>query len=227
MKISPVAVFLFLLVIGCRKGPDPSPPLPEPAKASLVLPKQNEACTDGTIVSLTERAVSFSWAAALHADSYELSVKNLLTGITKSQTTTSTQLLVPLLMDVPYSWYVISKSGQVKATAQSDVWKFYNAGLATVSYAPYPAEIMAPTFGQVITNASSIDLSWKGSSVENNITGYDIYLGTSAAVTLLKSNVTDSFVKSVPVSPNTKYYWKVITKDSNGNSSDSGLFQFN
>lgn len=230
MKSSSIVVFLFLLVTGCGKKnvpePEPSPILDGPAAASLALPKQDQACTDGTLISATESTISFSWSAANHTDSYELFIKNLLTGISRSQSTTSTQLQITLLRDTPYSWYVLSRSGKVSITAQSTIWKFYNAGPGTVSYAPYPAEVIAPAFGQALENTSAVDLVWKGSAVENNIIGYDVYFGTSTTLTILKSDLKDSFLKNVNVVSNTRYYWKVITKDSRGNSSDSGLSQF-
>jgi hypothetical protein len=102
-----------------------------------------------------------------------------------------------------------------------------NNRLVTVSHSPFPADAVAPGFGQNISaTGSTVNLSWTGSDVDGDIVGYDVYLGTTTTPTLLKSNSTDQFLNNITVTSNTGYYWKVITKDSQGNTSDSGLFQF-
>ena len=52
------------------------------------------------------------------------------------------------------------------------------------------------------------------------------YLGTSTTPPILTSKITSNTVKDVSVKANTTYYWKVITRDSKGNVSDSGIIQF-
>ncbi len=230
MKSKLLIAVLVLIATGCGKKNSPTPPAaPDltPGKAVLTLPKQNEACTSGTIISVTQSSVLFTWAASNNADSYNLSLRNLLTGVTTSQTTSTTQLQITLSRNTPYSWYIVAKSGKSAATAQSDTWKFYNAGAGTVTYAPYPADAVAPAIGQnVAAPAGTVNLSWKGSSVGSNIIGFDVYLGTGTSPLLLKSDVTDSFYNNIGVVSGRQYYWKIVTKDANGNTSDSGLFQF-
>lgn len=103
----------------------------------------------------------------------------------------------------------------------------YMSRLGVMSYTPFPATITAPLFGAKVTaSAGSVSLTWSGSDVDNDIVGYDVYLGTAAIPPLYKTNITDSFLNNVSASSNTTYYWKVITKDSQGNTSDSGIFQF-
>jgi hypothetical protein len=224
-------IFLLICLIGfsCGKGggSNPQPAINPPAKAILSLPAQNEACTTGTVISATESTVSFTWQTAANADSYELSIKNLNTNAVISRTTSSTSENVILARNTPYSWYVTSKSTKITTTAQSDTWKFYNSGPGTVAYAPFPAEILSPTMNQAVTaSAGKITLDWNGTDVDNDITTYDIYLGTTSTPALLQSNVTASILSNVSVNNATSYYWKVITKDSKGNTSDSGLYRF-
>ncbi len=72
-----------------------------------------------------------------------------------------------------------------------------------------------------------INLSWQGSDADNDITSYDVYLGTAAnTMALAKANVTDAFLNANIVVSGTVYYWKVVTKDAKGNTSDSGVFNF-
>ncbi len=217
---------LLMLVLGmfaCKKNK----PVPPPTKAVLSFPNNNEACTIGTIISSTQSSIIFKWNASENTESYELSIKNLESGFSATQTTTQTELEVTLNRNTPYSWYIVSKSSKVSDSAQSDTWKFYNSGSGTVSYAPFLAEILAPASSQNITAASGkITLDWNGSDVDGDISSYDVYFGTTTSPALFKSNLTESILNDVSVTSNTTYYWKVITKDSKGNSSDSGVCQF-
>ena len=218
---------VILLLMACGGKKNNAVPAP-PASALLTAPSQNSVCTTGTIISDTQSSVSFTWSASSNTDSYDLVLKNLLTSATTTQNTISTQLTITLARSTPYSWYIVSKSTNTTATAQSDTWKFYNSGPGVVTYPPYPATITSPTFGQAVTaNAGTIDLTWTGSSVTTGtILNYDIYFGTTSTPPILKSAITDSFVNGVAVTSGTNYYWKVITRDNAGDTSDSGLYQF-
>lgn len=220
-------ILLAAIISGCggskKNAPQPASP---PAKAVLTAPAQNAVCVTGTVISGTQSSVTFIWHAADNADSYDLVIKNLLTSTSSSHTTDKTQLAVNLLRNTPFSWYVVSQSSRVSTTAQSDSWKFYNSGPGLAVYAPYPAEITAPVYGQLV-NAGTVNLTWTGSAVDGAIiTGYDVYFGTTNTPALFKSNLTDSFVNTVAVTSGNTYYWRVLTKDENGNSSDSGIYLF-
>jgi len=219
---------VILLLMACGGKKNNPVPIPLPVKALLTTPAQNAVCVTGTVVSNGKSSVSFTWNASASTDSYDLVLKNLLTSASTTQSTTSTQLIITVDQNTPYSWFIISKSNQTSATAQSDAWKFYNSGPGIVTYSPYPAEITSPTFGQaVMAIAGKINLSWTGSSVTvGTIMNYNVYFGTTNTPPILKSAVTDSFVNGVAVISGTTYYWKVITKDNAGNTSDSGLYQF-
>lgn len=219
-------LILFLLcfaILSCKKAAKIQPP----TKAILALPSNNEACINGTIISATSSAILFKWGASQHAETYEITIKNLETGVSITQTTTALELPVPLTRNTPYSWFVTAKSSKIATTAVSEVWKFYNAGEALSSYSPFPAEMVTPKMAQRVASvAGKITLDWIGSDVDNDISTYDIYLGTTTTPALLKSNQTDSNLPDVAVNAGTTYYWKVITKDSKGNTSDSGVYLF-
>jgi hypothetical protein len=224
MKNNILIIFGLILFSGCVKN---LPKVDAPSKAVLSFPAQNAACTTGTVISATQSTITFTWNSSANANSYELNIKNLLTGAVTSQTATTNQLAVDLLRDTPYSWYVTSKSSQTTSTTNSDTWKFYNAGLGTLSHPPFPADGLKPTFAQNVTaTGGTINLSWTGSDPDNDIAGYDVYFGTSANPAILKSSITDMFLNGVAVSSGVTYYWKIVTKDIQGNISDSGIFQF-
>ena len=57
-----VLVFISLLfVLGACKKDKSSPAAPDPAKAVLVAPAKNEACTQVQVISDTESKVTLKW----------------------------------------------------------------------------------------------------------------------------------------------------------------------
>lgn len=198
---------------------------PDPQPAVLTYPVQNSVCTSGTIISTTKSTITFTWNSASNTDNYELSIKNLLTNAVTTLNASSNQLSVSLDRDMPYSWYVLSKSNSVSTTVKSEVWKFYNAGTGTVSHPPFPADNLANVFGQGAALGTA-NLTWAASDPDNDISGYDVYFGTTSTPASYKVGITDKFLNGIAVTSGTTYYWKVITKDLAGNTSDSGIFQF-
>lgn len=222
-----IIIPLVLLFIACGKKNNPSPSL-KPSQVLLSTPAQNSVCVNGTNTSALQSNVLFSWNAGLNTNSYNLVIKNLLTSDSTKINTTQTQTSVYLSANTPYSWHVVSLSSQTSATAQSDTWKFYIAGAPVFTYVPFPAEIISPTFGQQVTaTAGSINLSWSGSAVASDkIVNYDVYLGTTTSPSKIASLITDNFLNKVSVVSKTTYYWKIISRNTIGNTSDSGLYQF-
>ncbi|WP_372746770.1 hypothetical protein [Lutibacter sp.] len=224
-------ILVGFFILSCGGGgddDDPTPPPKNPPDAAvLVAPAQNSECNQGTNVTATKSDVTFEWRIAANTDLYELTVKNLKTGVSTNYTSTTNIKMVTLDRATPYSWRVISKSNSVSQTASSLTWKFYNAGDGTISYPPFPAEIIAPEMGAFVTASNGkVDLKWAGSAVENNIAGYDIYFAAANPPSLHKANHTSTELTGIAVTANTIYYWKIITKDSKGNSSDSGIYNF-
>jgi hypothetical protein len=69
-------------------------------------------------------------------------------------------------------------------------------------------------------------LQWKGTDADNDIQNYDVYMGINTNVAIIKSQNTTTSLADVSVNANTTYYWKVISRDGKGNTSDSGLYEF-
>ena len=223
-------LFTVLLVGACKKTKNKKTDIgtiADPQKTTLVTPLKDEACLDANSVSATESKVRFAWKTTENTSSYELVIKNLLTSATINKTATTSSLEVPLTKNTPYSWYVISKSSATDKTSTSDIWKFYIPGSGTASYAPFPAEIVSPIMGlHYPATTSKITLQWKGKDVDNDIATYDIYLGTSPTLNIYKQGVSATSAENVSVTAQIHYYWKVVTKDSKGNTSESELYQF-
>ena len=181
-------------------------------------------CLTGISVNATQSEVTFSWNASQHTDSYNVVVKNLNSGQSSTYSSNTNDTSIALNKGVPYSWHVVSKSNSVSQTAQSDTWKFYLAGDGTVNYAPFPASIIHPTPGSTV-NGDTTYLKWEVNDVDDDIVSYDVYFDQIDGKTLIGNSVIQQ-MENVAVISGKTYYWKVITKDSQGNSSDSGVFSF-
>ena len=152
-------------------------------------------------------------------------LKNLNTQSTTSHSSLTNELAIAIQKGTPYSWYVISEKIDVIETAQSETWKFYNAGNPIASYAPFPADLVSPAMGSSLTGVTTQTLSWLGSDIDNDIVSYDVYFDTSNPPTSFEGNTASTAINVSVAAVNT-YYWRVITKDSQGNNSQSEIFQF-
>ncbi len=212
------------MLFACKK--DKASP-ENPTSVDLIFPFENSECNVGTDSTETQSNVVFEWSESQNTDEYELNLKNLNSGDSSSHITNELNISIRITRATPYAWYVVSKSNSTESTAKSETWKFYNAGEGIISYAPFPAEIVSPTMAETInTTANTITLEWVGSDVDNDITGYDVYFGTTNTPDIIETDLQESILNGVPVSSNTVYYWKIITKDASGNNSDSGTYQF-
>lgn len=201
--------------------------LPAPEAATLLAPATNEACAAGTVLSDSITKIKFSWTSVATAESYDITIKNLLTGTSVTQGATTNTIEVAVKRNTPFSWFVTSKSTLTTKTTDSNTWKFYTTGPVQIFYTPFPAEAISPTIGQQITG-NKVSLRWKGADVDNDISAYDVYFGTDANPPILQSKLAASTtsIADLSVVAGTKYYWKVVTKDAKGNSASSEIFQF-
>ncbi len=220
-----VGILCAFLVMGCGSKND-TPKAPE--ASLLVFPLQNSECTTGETLNATISQVEFQWQASNNTTEYELRATNLLTGITQTISSETTSAKLPLEKGAPYSWIVNSRNDGSNETATSDTWQFYNAGART-TYAPFPAGIIAPKSGASVAMDinNEVLLIWEGADVDNDIASYELYFSTAnPPLTLIASPSVAQTSFTVSVSANNTYYWKVITKDVEGNTSDSGVFEF-
>lgn len=223
---------LGFLVFGCSKssvddanpeGENPDGTGNEGTKGSVALyfPQENMLCNLGTNITPTESTVFFEWKANA-SDNYKITIENLFTGHIIQQETTEDVIPIVLQRATPYKWFVESTKGSV--TDKSAIWQFYNAGPGEQSYAPFPAVINAPLMAASIQNTTSITLKWTGNDVDDDIVGYDVHFGTNSTPALFSSDLTVAELNVTVASG--IYYWKIITKDALGNTSDSGVYQF-
>ena len=216
-------IFIGLLFTACKKD-SPKPP----SAAVLIFPEQNSLCTTGVTITPTSSRVEFIWQTANNTETYELRVTNLLANVTQTVNTQATSAEITIDKGTPFSWQVITRNTQVQETASSATWQFFNAG-SQISHAPFPAQIVTPLSGASAVSDinSEIELEWSGADVDDDLVGYEIYVDTVSPPQVLVASpaATVSSIK-VNIIPNTVYYWKVISKDAEGNTSDSGIYSF-
>ena len=221
-------IFAVLCVVmvssGCKKKRNPAPP----EQVQLVFPERNSECTTGQSLGPTTSQVEFRWQLADNTDSYELRVTNTNTGTTQTITTTSNSARLPIAKGEQFSWLVRSKNVEVEQTVSSEVWSFYNEGSRT-TFAPFPAEIVSPRMSENVFKDinNEVVLSWTGSDLDNDISNFEIYFSVETTPDNLVGTVSSSANSlKVSVASNTVYYWNVVTKDSEGNASQSGIYSF-
>ncbi|SHJ45844.1 hypothetical protein [Pseudozobellia thermophila] len=224
----PCFLILSALLLGCSNGDSDGEPLPgeapAPKSSVLLFPKKDEACYQGDVISPTQTRVRFEWEPSAHTDNYILVLKNLATDEVSEHQTSDTSIALTILRNTPYSWSVISNSNQSPTKASSETWKFYSSGEGEDNYAPFPADITAPSMGSSVP--SPVTLSWKGSDVDDDIASYDLYLDTNNPPSQFLANTSNTSIKGIALKSGTVYYWSVITKDKNGSSSRSPVFEF-
>ncbi len=217
-------ILMGILLIGCKKKDPPKPP----ESAKLVFPQTNSECTTGVSLNETTSRVEFQWLAANFAETYELRVKNLNTNITQTISTQGLSAQLPIEKGAQFSWFVNSKNSQVAQATASETWHFYNAGSET-THAPFPPEILSPKSAESVFKDinNEVTLDWQGADLDNDIIGYDVYFSTEnppeTMVTTTSQNITSY---KVTVTSNTVYYWRIVAKDQEGNTADSGIFSF-
>jgi hypothetical protein len=219
-----LSLLLIILLVACGKD-SPKPP----EAAVLSFPQQNSECTTGISLNSTSSQVEFRWLAAKYADTYQLKITNVLTN--SSVTNAPTQALsvrVPLLKGVPYQWTITTQNNDTQEIAVSEAWYFYNAGTET-TFPPFPAEINKPLSGASVVRDlnNEVTLSWTGADVDNDIAIYEVYLDTVTNPQVLLASTSLS-ITEIPasVAEDTIYYWRVVTTDREGNTSDSGTYSF-
>ena len=224
MRLLVAFIFLTLVVTsGCKKDP-PSPP----DKALLTAPANNEECSPIASSSGANNTVRFTWQAADNTDSYQLHIRNLITNnaITRNLEVTSENVSLP--KGTPFSWFVITENQQTADKVMSDTWRFYNPGSET-AHVPFPAEIISPRPGASVVRDvnNEILLEWEGSDIDNDIESYEIYFSTeNPPETLIETLNANAGSQRVSVDADTIYYWRIVTTDAEGNTSDTGTLDF-
>lgn len=229
MKKMTLLLCLSVFILGCTNNSDDADQNSngnnqnDPTGVKLVFPQENSLCNEGINSTPLESTVLFEWEPSENAEIYKLIIENLSTGIINQYETQDYIFPVTILRAEAFRWFVTYD--YQNESRVSAAWDFYNAGPGVQTYPPFPAEIISPTMAETFSNTNQITLQWNGNDVDDDIVGYDIYVSNTNPPNLDTSGIVENQL-SISVTPGTIYYWKVITKDAAGNSSDSELYQF-
>jgi len=218
-------LYIIALLVSC--GGDDGPP-PAPEGAMLVFPEENSECTTGTDINQMSTQITFRWMASNNTDSYTLSVVNLETNVPQNISTATTSASLTITKGTPFAWSVTSRNSDSDQVASSATWLFYNAGSQT-TYTPFPAQVVKPASGSTVQRniANEVVLEWSGADVDGDIESFEVFFSDTEPPTT-SLGITNASTMELPVAVESGivYYWKVVTTDLEGNTSDSGVFDF-
>jgi len=231
MKLTHITITFFslaLILSSCGDGSD-DPETPDPVAApqatTLVFPENNTECNEGVIINDNTSRVTFRWNVSENTDSYEVTVTNLNSNTSTNVNSTTEQSDITIDRGTPYEWFVTSMANGTSVTAISPTFRFYNQGPGIENYAPFPADAVNPRRGSTITNTTAVTLEWIGSDIDNDIIEYEVFLDTNSTPTTSIGVISNQQLET-NISSNTTYYWRVVSIDSGGNTSQSEIFQF-
>jgi len=122
-----------------------------------------------------------------------------------------------------YYWQVVAEDSLGNRTA-GNIWRF-----TTVLQADQPpTEPDNPTPSTDAENQeTTLNLTWNPSTdPEGGTVYYDLYFGTQENPPLSVSNLTTTQSQRTGLSNDTKYYWKVVAKDEQSNSTSGQVWNF-
>jgi len=219
-------VYLCILLVTYSCSKDDILLAKKPEAALLVFPKDKQECNEGVPVPNTNKtSVTFIWENDMNATSYKVVLKDLSSQIESEFITDSNELTANLKKATPYSWSVISYNAVDLETVQSEVWKFYNAGDVITSHAPFPADAVYPGISKIYQDIITVRLEWDGLDIDNDIISYDVYFDTVKPPLVHLGNTSEN-IMNTDVSAGNIYYWRIITNDSDSNTSQSEIFEF-
>ena len=204
--------------------------VPDHKAASLVFPEDNTTCLEGESVNANFSSITFDWSDAQDTDTYTLHVTNIETNavVFNLAVNDGSERTLQVEKGKPFSWYIISRASGTTATAQSATFKFYNAGDGIENYAPFPAEAVQPARGATLSGVTSVNFEWEASDVDDDIVSFEVFMSTATEtvgdnpIGITEANT----LEGIEVSAGNTYYWMVDTTDSQGNLSQSEVFEF-
>jgi hypothetical protein len=123
-------------------------------------------------------------------------------------------------MGVQYYWKVVAKDGK-GGEMSGDVWTF-----KTKTNAP-PTKPSNPNPANNATGvATSVTASWICSDPDGDGLKYDVYVGPTSSPSKVASDQTKQNYTLTGLKSKTRYYWKVVAKDSKGGETLGDIWNF-
>lgn len=227
-EISTMFIILLLVLFSCSPSDSETVSVQNevPEKVELLFPEDNTECHEGTLISENQSEVPFRWTESNNTDFYEVFLENLESGTQSLTLSDINETNIIINRATAYKWHIVSKSNSSEESTKSESSQFYNAGEEVVGHAPFPATVLFPVSGsEVVANSDMLDLRWSGNDLDNDIISFEVFYGTENPPTNNSGKLNEN-TYSLDVSKNHRYYWRVLTYDSSGNSSQSEVSTF-
>lgn len=219
-----VSVFLFACSGSDDNTPDPQPINNAPDKPIITTPSNNLLCIDNI--------VQFQWQAATDPDgdnvSYQLQIatNNQFTeNVQNSSNIAGTSYQLTLNKGVAYYWRVKTIDSKGLSSDYSNTFQFYTEGDGGSNHIPFAPNIVAPKMYEII-QASTAQLEWTASDVDNDPLTFDVYFGTVNPPTTKVLENHSALTYNVTLNPSTIYYWKIDVNDGKGGKSIGQVWNF-
>ena len=124
-----------------------------------------------------------------------------------------------------YYWQVVVKDTRGLSNANSPVWSFSTAALA--SQAPNQPLAVSPASGSIQVPVRPV-FAWSGGDPDDSQVFYDLFLDTvmPPAVKIAENLTETTWSPQLELLAGRKYYWKVVARDPSGNTTSSAVFSF-
>jgi hypothetical protein len=159
-----------------------------------------------------------SWTASSNTDSYDVYFGTSSPPAYVGNTTGTSFVRSGLSYSTPYYWKVVAKNSCGNSTSTSIL--SFTTGAAPCLTPGSPSNLSPSNGGTGVSTSPT--LSWTASS---NTDSYDVYFGTSSPPAYVGNTTGTSFARS-GLSYSTPYYWKVVAKNSCGNSTSTSILSF-
>ncbi|MFC1725382.1 hypothetical protein ACFL4T_07120 [candidate division KSB1 bacterium] len=116
-----------------------------------------------------------------------------------------------------YYWKIVSKNDAAGLSTSGAVWSF-TTGLDVTPYEPSSPSPAKNATGIAINTS----LNWTGGGPSGTTITYDIYFGTASSPPLVQSNSSTTSYNPGGLSYGTRYYWKIVAKNTAQGLSRSG-----
>ena len=180
-----------------------------PSIPEMVFPTNNLTCTNFNLNFEWDPSTSDITTAFTYT--IELSSQPTFDEILFSANTTQTSVTFTLEKGIVYFWRVKATDSDGNESPYSEVQSFFTEPEPGFNSIPFVPELVAPALRSTVTG-STTTLQWNASDTDGDPLTYDVYLGETNPPTLLTADLTTTSI-DINISPNTKYYWRVVVKD--------------
>ena len=179
--------------------------------ATLGTPSSPSPANGATGISTSP---SLSWTGA-NASSYQVYFGTASNPPLVTTTTSATYSPAPLSNNTTYYWKIVARNN-CGDSASGAVWSF-----TTACGTPGAPSALSPLNGAagISTNPT---LTWSSSGAS----AYDVHFGTGSNPPLVVSGTASVSYSPATLLNNTKYYWKIVARNSCGGSTTGDVWSF-